>query len=254
MRFKISIILLTVSCILLCALVYGQDITRLLQKADQLEKTLQEGEALKVYQQVLKVQPANPKALCRASELCSRIGFRQEKESARMDFYRAAKKYAELALSQNGKNSDAHLVMAMAVGRMAMVASGKDRFAAAKDIKTYAENAIFYDKNSYKAYHILGKWHYEIVSLNSIQRGAMKLLFGELPKASLAESIQYFEQARKIHPGFILNYLELARAYEKNNQRKQAREALTAMLPLPNLTIEDSASKKEAEMLLKKWR
>jgi len=234
-------------------LVIGQDIFTLLREAEQLESALNEEAAFKKYQEVLKYQPINVVALCKCSELCSRIGARQPKKETKVDYFKAGRRYAELALKLNPSSSEANFVMAVAMGRMALISSGRDKIEAVNEIKKYAENAIKLDPKDFKGYHVLGKWHYEVSNLSAVERTAAKIFFGGLPNASLKESIWYYEKSKSLYPELNLNYLELAKAYHRNNENKKAIELLKKLETMPFKTADDARVKKEALMLLKEW-
>ena len=233
--------------------VKSQPVEDLVKQGDLLEKQMKEEEAFSKFKEVIRQQPHHLYALIRCSELASRIGKRQSSEAKQIDYYNAAKIYADRALKENPNDSEANVVMALAYGRLALVGSTKEKVASVREIKTYAERALALNPRNFKAMHILGKWHYEVSDLNPIERAAARLLFGGLPKASFEESVLYYERARAISPGFILNYLELAKAYDKINKRAKALELLRYMLKLPNTTSEDDVIKEEARSLLKSW-
>ena len=129
--------------------------------------------------------------------------------------------------------------MALAMGRIALISSGEEKVRAGKEIKTYAEKAIRLDPKIYKAYHILGKWQYEVSDLNPVEKFLMKMVYGELPAASLEDAKRYYEKSKQINPGFLINYLELARVYGKKEQYSKAREMINTMLSLPTSTSDD---------------
>jgi tetratricopeptide (TPR) repeat protein len=246
-------LLTTVVAICLWTVGAAQDVTALVKEADRLEKIPNELAAFNKFREVLKLQSTHLYALVKCSELCSRIGKRQPTKTAMNDYYTAAKIYAETALKVGPTNSDANCVLAIALGRVALSKSGKEKIAAAKEIKRYAELAIKYDANNFRAWHVLGKWHYEVSNLNGLERAAAKVFFGGVPAASLKESIDAYEKARTLDPAFVLNYLELAKAYKRNDEKSKAIAALKALLPLGNKTEDDALVKQEAQELLKKW-
>jgi tetratricopeptide (TPR) repeat protein len=123
-----------------------------------------------------------------------------------------------------------------------------------KEIKKFADKAIQINPNNFKAWHILGKWHYEISNLNFFEKAAIKLFYGGLPESSFKISIKSYEKAKSINSKFCLNYLELAKAYEKNDDINQAITNLKLLLQLPNSIEDDFAIKQEASDLLKKWK
>jgi len=228
---------------------FAQDINALQKEAEQLEPTNQE-EAFRKYQEILKIQPINVMALCKSSELCSSIGHRQPAKASQASYYRAARKYAEIALRLSPNNSEANFAMAVAMGRMALISSGKQKIEAVNDIKKYAELAIKADPNNFKAYHVLGKWHYEVSDLSGFERGAAKMLYGGLPAASIQESIRFYEKSKSLNPEFALNYLELAKAYRRNNQNDKAKELLIKLASIPVKTQDDPRVKEEGKQLL----
>lgn len=228
----------------------SQTIDDLLVKADQYEKQLKEEDAYSTYKEIIKSDPRHLKALTMCSELASRIGKRQADKTKGMDFYTAAKIYAQRALAVDSTNADANCAMAIAMGRMAMVSSGKEKVVNVKEIKRYADVALKYDPKNFKAWHILGKWNYEVSNLNGIERAAIKILYGGMPGASMDDAIKYYEKSKAIEPTFILNLFELAKAYHKNGQDDKAIENINKLVKLPNRTAEDPWYKTEAKKML----
>jgi tetratricopeptide (TPR) repeat protein len=231
----------------------AQDITVLLKEAQQLESAFKDEDALKKYLEILKLQPNHLQALCHVSELYSLAGKLQTTTAKEKECYRNAKVYAQKALQVNSNNADANVMMSIAMGRMAMIVSGKEKIDAVKDIKAYAEKAIQLDANNFKAYHVLGKWHYEVSELNAAAKWLVKVTYGALPKASLDDALRYYEKSRQLMPGFVLNYLEMAKVYHSKDDDKKAISTLETMLKLPNTTSNDAAAKKEAHELIKDW-
>ena len=250
LRVQAGIWLLLILPSLACA----QDIPVLTKEAEKLESSFREYDALQKYKEILRHQPTNLNALCRASDLCSRIGHRETEKAKKTDYYKAAKTYAEVALKINAQSAEANFVMSVAMGRMAMISSGKEKVQYVNEIRKYAENTLKYDPNSFKAYHVLGKWNYEVSNLSPVERALAKLLFGGIPKASLQDAIRYYEKSRSLESTFALNYLELAKAYHRNKQDDKAKELLKKLETLPNKIEDDTRIKKEGKELLKELK
>ena len=229
----------------------AQDIAVLFKEARQYEAAYKEKEALVKYFEILKYQPNNLTALCKASELYYLLGKRQASKEKQKDYYLASKSYAQQALKVNAQSADANFVMAVALGRIALISSGEEKVKAVKEVKSYAEKCIQIDPKNYKAYHVLGKWHYEVSDLNSFEKWLIKVTYGALPKASLEEAIRIYEVSRKLNPNFILNYLEIARCYKKLGEKQKATSYLKTMMKLPNSTSDDEKIKADANKLLK---
>lgn len=232
---------------------YSQDENKLMSEARQLETAFKENEAMVKYLDVLKIQPRNYTALCKVSELYSLLGKRQPTKEKQKIYYRAARNYAQQALLVNPSHPDANFVMALAMGRMAIISSGEEKIKAVKDIKIYAEKCVQLDPQGFKGYHILGRWHYEISNLSSVEKWLVKIAYGSLPEASLQDAIANYEKSRQLNPGLLINYMELAKCFHRNDENKKANEMLQQVMQLPSKTIDDPTVKEEARKLMKKW-
>jgi tetratricopeptide (TPR) repeat protein len=232
----------------------AQDIEPLLKDARQFEASFKDEAALQKYLQAVKIQPGNLTVLCKISELYNLAGKDQSAKDKQKQDYLNAKTYAQKALQVNANNAEANVMMSAAMGRMALIASGKDKINAVKDIKSYAEKAIRLDPNGFKAYHVLGKWHYEVSDLSGIEKWLVKIVYGGLPPASYDDALRYYEKCRQLNPNFVLNYLEMAKVYHRKDNDKKAIELLQIMLKLPDNTSNDAAAKEEAKELMEDWK
>ncbi|MEO6540391.1 MAG: hypothetical protein ABIN74_05350, partial [Ferruginibacter sp.] len=222
---------------------------------NRLESVPDEKAAFHKFREVLKLNATNIYALNKCSELCSRIGQRETKNTKlRDEYYLAAKIYAETSLKIDPKNSEANCVMAIALGRSSLSKSGKEKIISAREIKKYVDVALANDPRNFKAWHVLGRWQFEISNLNGLERSLVKVLYGGLPPATLKQSITAFEKARSLRPEFILNYFEMAKAYEDNDNKAKAIAYLKLMLTLPNQTEDDPKIKEMGRALLKAWQ
>lgn len=232
----------------------SQSVEELVKQGDLLEKQFKEEEAYQKFKEIIKQQPHHLYALTRCSELASRIGRRQPTKEKQMDFYTAAKIYAERALKVNSKDSEANVVMALAYARMSLLKNGKEKVAYVREIKTYSERAIASNPDNFKALFVIARWHYEVSNLSGVERAAVKVFFGGLQKNSLDSAIFFYERVKSLKPDFVLNYLELAKAYNKDNKKEKAKEILKYMLRLPNTAADDPTVKAEAKQLLEAWK
>ncbi len=235
-------------------IIFSQSVDEMIKQADLLEKQLKEEEAYQKFKEIIKLQPHQMYALTRCSELASRIGRRQATKEKQMDFYKAAKIYAERALKINPRDSDANVAMSFAYARMSLLKSGKEKVEYVREIKNYAEKALQSNANNFKALFVIARWHYEVSNLSAVERAAVKVFFGGLQKNSIDSAVIYHERVRTISPDFVLNYLELAKAYYKSNKKEKAMEILRYMLRLPNTAADDPTIKTEGKQLLESWK
>lgn len=232
----------------------AQDINALLKEANRLEMVPDEKASFHKYKEVLKLNATNIVALNKCSELCSRIGQREiSNTKLRGEYYLAAKIYAETALKVDPNNSEANCVMAIALGRSSLSKSGKEKIINAREIKKHVDAAIKNNPQNFKAWHVLGRWQYEISNLNGLERSLVKILFGGLPPATLKQSIYAFEKARTLRPEFILNYFEMSKAYKDSNNKIKAIACLQTMFNLPTQTEDDPVIKEKGRALIKIW-
>jgi tetratricopeptide (TPR) repeat protein len=237
--------------ILLASPSISQTVEQLVKQADLLEKQLKEAEAYAKFKEVLKQNPNHLHSLVKCSELASRLGKIQTNLSKQMDYYNAAKIYADRAIRVNPNDSDANMIMSVAYGRLALLKSGKEKVAFVREIKTYADRSIALNPNNFKALHVLGKWHYEVTNLNIVEKAGLKVFFGGLPKATFDSSLYYYKRAAALNPSFALNYLEMGKVYLKLRNKAKAMECFRKSLSLPDATSEDAIVKQEARALLK---
>jgi tetratricopeptide (TPR) repeat protein len=232
---------------------FSQDLNAILKEADKLEAAIDEKSALVKFKEALKLQPNNLHALVKCAELCCSIGNREPNTKARDEYYKAALIYAKTAYKLYPDSDASNVAMAIAIGRIVLLKSGKEKIASVKELKNYVDKAIAVNANNFKAWHILGKWHYELSNLNTLEKTAAKIMYGALPASSLASAILCYEKTKNLSSNFALNYLELAKAYKRNGEKTKAIAQLNYLLTLPNKVQDDERIKGEARGLLKKW-
>ncbi len=232
----------------------AQDYNAVIKEADMLESLPDEKAALVKFKEALVFQPTSLYALAKCSELYCRVGGREKSTKVRDEYYATAQVYAKTALKLYPNSDEANVAMAFSVAKSLMLKSGKEKITAVKDLKSYGEKAVTQNSRNFKAWHVLGKWNYEVSNLNAIERTAVRIFYGGLPTASLNNSIMYYEKAKSLAPNFTLNYLELAKAYNKNDDRTKAITQLNYLLTIKNQTEDDPRIKEEAQTLINKWK
>ena len=229
---------------------FTQDFNSLIQDGAKLEKEQKELQALKKYTEAQKLKPTDLHVLYKCSELYSRIGVRETNSASQEQYYKSSLAYAQMAYKYYPQSDDANVAMSMALGRLALTRSGKEKVSTVKEIKTYADNAIRINPKNFKAWHIIGKWNYEVSNLGFFEKTAIKLIYGGLPNSSFSESVKAYEKVKELNPYFGSNYLELAKAYQKLDDNINAQKNLKYLIAMPNYTEEDPIVKTKATKLL----
>lgn len=230
--------------------VQAQDVNYLLAEGAQLEKEMKDAEALKKYQEALQLSPTDIKALAKASELNTIIGNRLTDKKSRQEYFDAATTFAQTALKVNEQDADANYVMALALSRSSVNSGIKERMDAIKDIRKYLDKSLAADSSHYKSLHLLGKWNADVTGYSVPEKAALKVAFGGLPSTSYASAIDLMEKSRRKNPNYLINYLDLAKAYKSNGQSDKAIEILNRLVKLPPRTADDNGYKADGKKLL----
>jgi len=242
---------LVIVFLLFSAQLFSQQTDVLLKEAVNLERSLKEDAALDKYKQVLATDSNNVKALIRSSELSAAIGARQRDKNAKTAYYNTARDYADKAIFKDPKSADPYYVRAVAAAKLTEVETeNKKLIADVRDIKIYADKALSINPDNGKANYVLGKWNYEMVTMPWAKKAAVRVLFGGMPEATLENTYKYMEKCKTLEPYFVLNYLDLAKAYKYDHKPAKAIEVLNQMVKLPTRTEDDAALKSEGKKML----
>ena len=243
--------LLFFAVLLLSGNIFSQDVSALMKEASNFERSLKDNEALDKYKSVLSSEPQNLQALIRSSEISSALGGRQSDKKVKQNYYEQAKDFADKALAINANNADANYVRAVAASRLTEVESDNKKLVAnIKDIRMFAEKALAIDPNHGKANYVMGKWNFDMVTLSWAKKAAIKVLFGGMPEAKIENAFKYMEKCKALEPYFVLNFLDLAKAYKYDNQPAKAITILNQLIKLPTRTPDDIAYKNEGKKML----
>jgi tetratricopeptide (TPR) repeat protein len=230
--------------------VHAQEVGYLVKEGEQLEKAMKDEEALVKYEEAVKLSPNDLRARTKCSEMYSVIGHRLTDKKKRSEYFNIARTHAEAALRQDSLDADANYAMALALSRLAVVGSVKEKIQYVRGIKTFADASLKADPDHVKALYTVGKWHHEVSGLGFAEKAALRIALGGMPPASLAEAIENFEKARRLAPSFVANYLALALAYRDSGQSDKAIELLQRMVRLPPKSQDDAGLKEEGKKLL----
>lgn len=237
-------LLLLLSMYGLCAT--GQDATTLLEDGRKLEMKFKEEEAIDKYRQVHAADASNTQALVKLSELSGNIGGRQTDAMLKDKYYRQAFEYAKELLKIDSTSAEANYAVGGAYGRMVELELKKDSLLQfAKAIKNYAGKAIAADPSFGKGYNLLGRWHYQVITLNLIKRSTLRVLYGKFPEANIDSAIAYMEKCKQMEPYYCQNFLDLGKAYNYKKQYEKAIAVLEQLAKLPTRRQDDPAIKKE---------
>lgn len=245
------IFLLFFSAIHYCSL--SQSASELLNQAVEIEKKLDEPLALEAYKNVLAVDSKNLKALVKCAEYCSSIGARQKSVAGKIPWYSNAQFYANLALTNYPNAAESNYAMALCAGKLTETEDENKKIVEyVRQIKIYGDKALAANPNDAKTNYVMGKWHFQMITLSWVKKTAVKAFYGGLPEAELDSAIKYMEKCRSLDKYFALNYLDLAKAYNQNREPAKAIAMLNLLVKLPTRCFDDTMIKEEGKKLLEK--
>ena len=217
--------------------------------ADSLWQVGQPEASLEPLEALLEASPMDADVLWRIARAKGDLGEAAKEEDEKETWYRAALEDAQAAVEADSMNADAFLTQAIAAGRVGLISGTKEKVELSRDVKESVDRAIELDPEKALAYHVRGRWNYEVASLGFFSRAALKLVYGGLPDASYESAIQDFRRAIELEDR-VVNHLELGKAYLKVDDASQAKDELERALELENHYPGDTAYKQEAEALL----
>jgi len=223
----------------------------LLKEANSLLEQFKDSEALEKFQLILLDKPDHYEALFKASLLKSRIGARYTDETEKIQYYTAAKVYAESALKVQPKGADSHYAMALAINNLTMVTGPKDRLVNLHIIKEHLDKALNINPEHAAAWQLLGRWYYKVANLNFLEATATKFLTGVLPVgASNYRAIESLQKSIVLNPLNISGYYDLAIIYHDTKQITESIEVLKEALKLNLITSEDLEISRRCKAML----
>lgn len=223
----------------------------LIKEANRLFTEYKDSEALTKYQSVLRYEPSHYEALYKASLLNSRIGARYADETEKLEYFSAAKGYAEMAVAANPNGADGHYVMALALNNLSIVTGVKDRLSKMKAIRQHLDKALAENPEHAGAWQLLGRWHYRAANFNFLECTVSKFLTGGTPiGASNYNAIEAIKKSITYNPNNISGYLDLAVIYCDMRNKAAAVDILQQALKLNLVTAEDLEMSRRCKAML----
>jgi len=211
--------------------------------------------ALRHYQAALALDSLSYEATWRAAFALLNIGKRipdEEKSRWRDSLYSEAEQLARRAVELENLDPQGHYVLALATGRTSLTKDVRERVMQARNIRVEALKTLELDPEHDGAYHVLGRWHWEIMRLSGFERFWAKNVFGAkfFSLASWDGAIDNLERAVKFNPTYIYHRLKLAELLVERKRYAEAATQLEIIPTLPTTDYMDPSYRAEAAALL----
>jgi tetratricopeptide (TPR) repeat protein len=210
--------------------------------------------ALEHFRSAVEVHPDDVEALWRLGLACAEVGKAREDVDRQKaeELYREGVTAARRAVAAGPDTPNAHFVLAVCLGRLALLEGGKRRIRLANEVKKEAERTIELEPRHDGAYVVLGRWNDAVATLGWFRRAVGGVIYGGLPSGGTVEkAAEMFRKAVELDPTRPGHHLEYARALIQLRRYPEASRQLRACLELPRVQWDDPASKAEAARLLK---
>lgn len=212
------------------------------------------GRALALFEQALRLDSLHYEASWRAAVALVELGLEipDSVESPRRDsLYRAAETHAARAAAVDSTRPEGFFALSMALGRVALTRSRKDRVGYAAGIHEAATHALRLAPDHDGAHHVLGLWHAEGRRTSGFNRFLARNLLGGaiLGKSNWDSAVVHLETAVRLDPSRIYHRLDLARVYADRKRFSDARTQLAEITRVPDRERHDPVYRREAEAL-----
>lgn len=253
LRVPQTLTLITRSLAFLLAIVLpaaAQPAGDLVARGDALEAKRRDKEALELYLEADKLKPGDAEILRRVAKQYAQRMVETKDAAAQKKLSAKALAAALRAKELAPRNAKVRLSLAIVYGRIAFLESPKRQIEMSRLIKEETDAAISLDPKDSLAWHVLGRWNYELANLNPFLKSIAQAVFGKLPDASKENAVEAFRKSIALGPTRLVNHVELGRALAAVGQKDEARAELTKALAMPPTGRDDEEAKARARKAL----
>jgi tetratricopeptide (TPR) repeat protein len=235
--------------LLLCLASAAADAGSLIKQGDAADRALKTREALVFYQRAEKLAPDDPELMIKLAkqhgELMTELKGAAVKQSAE-----TALSYAQKALRLAPKMADAELAVAICYGRLLELVPSRTKVEYSRLVFEHATRASKLDPRSDYAWHMLGRWHQAVATMDGITKGIVRIVYGGLPAASLEDARECFERAIQLQPDRLAHHIELGRTLAMMDRSEEAKRSIEKGLAMPNKERDDPGTKARGKKTL----
>ncbi len=229
----------------------AESVDELIKQGDKFTEQFQNQKALDTYLKAEKSAPENWEVLWRISRAYVDVAEKLQSKEEQEKLYQKSLDYAERSVKLAPNESVTYLRRAISTGRIALFKGVFSAVGLVKDVKRDAEKAIQLGNggNYVQAlsHYILGRTHAKVCEKGKLIRAPLGLGWGNMETA-----ISELNKAIQLYPDFRMFYLELGKAYLREDEDKKAKETLSKIEKIPVAHFEDGKVLAEAKELLKK--
>lgn len=198
------------------------------------EARLETRRALELFRAASEARPADAFLLQKIARQYSDLAVDLTDVAERKAVLEQALAYSQRAATLDPNHAESVLSLAISRGQLASFGDIREKVRISRLVREDAERALALNPRYAWAHHVLGRWHLEVTELGATARLFLKVFYGGLPPASVAEAVKHLEQAVALEPDQLAHHLELGLAYAAAGQPARARHAFETGLAMPS--------------------
>ncbi|XP_068432597.1 regulator of microtubule dynamics protein 3 [Clinocottus analis] len=157
---------------------------------------------------------------------------------------------AEAALKKNGLNAECHKWFAVLTGLTSKHGSMHGKLKGSHIVKEHLDRAIALRDDDPMCFYLLGRWCYEVATLDWLEKKAAAALYQDPPSATLLDALENFLKAEELGPGFSRTVrLNIAQCHKELGNISEATNWTELALKTPTNSDDNELSKLEAHLV-----
>lgn len=150
------------------------------------------------------------------------------------------------------ESSRAHYYRALALGRRALFAGGREKVELSREIEREARQAVELDPGNGRAHGLLGRYYREMAHLGWVMRTLAESIYGDMPDGGDELSYEHLKRASELEPDWLFAWIELGETCERLEKTEEARACYVKVAELPATDHRDGRLKDDARARLAK--
>uniref|UniRef100_G3PF15 Regulator of microtubule dynamics protein 3 n=1 Tax=Gasterosteus aculeatus aculeatus TaxID=481459 RepID=G3PF15_GASAC len=164
---------------------------------------------------------------------------KQEKET----YAQRGQEEAELALKKNGLNAECHKWFAVLTGLTSKHESMHGKLKSSNILKEHLDRALALRDDDPMCYYLLGRWCYEVATLDWLEKKAAAALYQSPPTSTLHDALENFLKAEELSPAFSkMVRLYIAQCHKELGNISEATNWTALALKTPTISDDVRAS------------
>jgi tetratricopeptide (TPR) repeat protein len=217
----------------------SEDVDRMISDAEQLEKRGDTDTAIVILKMADRLSPENievTKLLARQYVL--KVDDATD-PAAKKAFAEMALDLARKAVDKLSNDSETHVALAAAYGKLCDLVEGKLKVDYSKQVYIEATKALRLEPGSDFGHLILAQWNFQMVYLNPFLKALTEITYGQFPPASKEEALAHYKKAIELAPERIVHHAEFAKALDVMGDTSDALQQWRKVTELKPIYAQD---------------